>query len=230
MTNLLAPRPAPAAPLVVAACLVATAACELPVDPGSDMADAAPSARLGPEIDTGADVTAEADADISGRFDLTATVTSDLSDQETELPAVALAEQTGEIGDEQAAVSLELRPASAPETPGASTDEPAPIDASGAFQATITGYTIPADSSPMLQADTDADVALDAQILDADCFVGETTITMYDVEAGGTTVPELVLEGPFEAARQGASCDDDSPPTSDAATSSDAADPLDAGD
>lgn len=182
------------------------AACQLPVDPGSDRPDTAPPAKLGPMIDTGADIAAEEGTDISGEFELTAEVSSSFSDQTVTIPMRALPEQSGEISSGMATVTLELRRADAPDQPGASTDEPAEIDESGAFVATVTGFTIPASSSAMLEEDTTADVELDAQIVDADCFRGDTTITMKDVNVSGSTIPEVVLEGPFSAHRPGASC------------------------
>lgn len=195
--------------LLVAAAVVAAGACELPVDPGSDLPGDAAPARLGPEVDTGADLSAESGADITGEFDLTARVTSEFSDERIPFSMRALPDQSGEIASGDATVSMELRRPDAPDEPGASTDEPAPIDTSGAFVAEVTGYEIPADSSEMLEEDTTADVELDAQILDADCFRGDATITMRDVVVSGSTIPELVLEGPFSAHRVGASCPGD---------------------
>ena len=192
--------------ILLAGLVVGSTACDLPVDPGSDLADAAPPAKLGPMIDTGGDVAARQGSDITGEFDLTARVSSQFDNQVVEVPMRAVADQSGEIRTGMATVELELRPADAPQQPGASTDQPEPIDESGAFQATVTGFTIPADSSDMLQKDTTADVDLDAQIVDSDCFRGDSTITMKDVEVSGSTIPEVVLEGPFTAHRPGASC------------------------
>jgi hypothetical protein len=200
-------RPTIPPSIALAACLLTGSACELPVDPGSDLPDAAPGARLGPDIDTGADIAAEQGADITGRFDLTAELSSQFSDETFQFPFVADADQSGELTGGEATVTLELSSPAAPEQPKASTDQPAPIDESGAFQATITGYTISPDAFQMLEQETDADVALEAQIVDSDCFRGDATVTMRDVTIQGSTIPELVLEGPFEAVRQGASCD-----------------------
>ena len=192
--------------LLIAGALAAGAACDLPVDPGSDRPDGAPPANLGPMIDTGPDVSAEAGTDITGDFDLTAEVSSSFSEQVVEVPIRAVTDQSGEISSGMATVAIELRRADAPDQPGASTEEPAPIDESGAFQATVPGFAIPADSSEMLEEDTTADVELDAQIVDTDCFRGDSTITMKDVKVSGSTIPEVVLEGPFTAHRLGASC------------------------
>lgn len=192
--------------ILVASLLVAGLACDLPLDPGSDRPDGAPPAKLGPMIDTGADVTAEEGTDITGQFDLVARVSSSFNNQVVEVPMRAIADQSGEISSGRATVTLELRRADAPDKAGASTDEAAAIDTSGAFQATVTGFTIPADSSTMLEEDTTADVELDAQIVDADCFGGDSIITMKNVKVSGSTIPEVVLEGPFDAHRVGASC------------------------
>lgn len=179
------------------------AGCELPVEPGSDRPDSAPGAKLGPEVDTGADVSAETGTDITGEFDLTADVSSDFGDQTVTIPMRAVVEQSGTIDSGEATAAVELRRADAPEMSGASNDEPAPIDESGAFQTTVTGFEIPADASDMLEEATEADIELDAQVVDDDCFDGETTITMKDVVVSGSTIPEVVLEGPFEAGRVG---------------------------
>lgn len=185
---------------------VAVGACDLPVDPGSDLPDDASAARLGPEIDTGADLSAESGADITGEFDLTARVTSEFSDETVPFAMRVIADQSGEISSGDATVSMELRPPSAPDEPGATTDEPAAIDESGAFRAEVTGYEIPADSSEMLEEDTTADVVLDSQIRNDDCFRGDATITLHDVVTSDTTIPELELQGPFSAHRLGGSC------------------------
>lgn len=200
-------RPTIPPTIALTCCLLGAAACQLPVDPGSDLPDASPNARLGPDIDTGADIAAQQGADITGRFDLTAEVSNDFSDESFQFPLVADADQTGEISSGEATVALEFASPSAPEQPKASTDQPAPVDPSGAFQATITGYTISPEAFQMLEQETEADVALEAQIVDSDCFSGDATITMRDVQIQGSTIPELVLEGPFEAVRRGQSCD-----------------------
>lgn len=209
---------------MLAVVLAGGAGCELPVDPGSDLPDGVSNARLGPEVDTGADVAAESGADITGEFDFAAQVTPAERDREVEVRALVIADQTGEIGGGEARVTLEFRSVASPDEPGASTDEPAAIDESGSFQATISGYTVPADSAELLESDTETDIELEAQIVDSDCFRGDSTITMRDVETAGTTVPEITLEGPFEAARSGASCDGSSQGTGDAGETGDTSD------
>lgn len=191
---------------VGAVALLAVAGCDLPVDPGSDRSSDAEPARLGPEIDTGADLSARSGSDISGEFDLTARVTSDFSDQTVALEMRAVPDQSGEIASGNAAVSMELRRPDAVDEPGAATDEAAPVDASGTFRVNVTGFEIPADASEMLEEDTTADVGLDSQIIDSDCFRGDATVTMRDVKISGSTIPELELQGPFEAHRLDASC------------------------
>lgn len=200
---------------ICTALLVAAAgvACDLPVDPGTDRPDGAPPARLGPEIDTGADVAAEEGSDITGEFELTARVTSEFSDEPVAVPMRAITDQSGEIASGMATVAIQLRSAETPDQPGASTEQPAPIDESGAFQATITDFTVPASSSEMLQEDATADIDLDAQIVNADCFRGDSTVTLRDI--GGS---DFVLEGPFTAHRLGASCPGDGDDSLDAST------------
>lgn len=206
--------------VVGVAVVVAVAGCDLPVEPGSDRPDAAPSAQLGPEIDTGRDITAEEGADITGEFALTAEVSSDFGDQTVAVPMRADVQQEGAISSGEATVAMTLRPEGGAQGSGASTEEPAAVEPSGAFQATVPGFTVPAGSSEMLEEDTTAEVVLEAQIVGSDCFEGDTTITMQDVVVSGSTIPEVVLEGPFTAHRVGSSCPE--PSGGDAGTGMDA--------
>jgi hypothetical protein len=185
--------------------------CLQTVEPGEDLPEESPPANLGPEIDTGADITAESGTDITGTFDVSARVTSSFGGEAVDLGFVAEATQMGDIETGEATVDLTIWQPDAGKSTSGSTDMPAAISQKGKFAAEITGLTLPADSSEMLNSDVDADVTLDSQIVDSDCFQGEITVTMKDVDIGsGNPIPELDLTGPFEAPRQGASCDSSS--------------------
>lgn len=203
-------RPRALLPALWGAALFA-AGCDLPVEPGSDLPGDVAAANLGDAIDTGANVTAAPNSDISGRFNLQTEATSQYSSEPIPLTLVAIADQNGDLESGSATVSLELRPPTAPDQMGASTPQPTPISSNGAFQVAVDGYTVSQQSFPMLEADTNAEVNLDAQIINSNCFRGDTTMTLRDVQVSGTTVPKLVLQGPFEAIRQGESCSAQTP-------------------
>ena len=188
--------------------VVGLSGCLQTVEPGEDLPEESPPANLGPEIDTGADITAESGTDITGTFDVTARVTSSFGGDAVDLAFVAEATQMGEIETGEATVDLTIWQPDAGMSTSGSTDTPADISQKGKFAAEIAGLTLPADSSEMLTSDVDADVTLDSQIVDSDCFQGDVTVTMKDVDIGsGSPIPEVDLTGPFEAPRQGASCD-----------------------
>lgn len=183
--------------------------CSQRVEPGEDQADAAPPARLGPEIDTatGLDVVARTGADISGEFDVVVRARAPMGG-EVRVPFLALVEQEGEIASGDATVRMELRRPDAPEEAGATTEEPAEVDEEGAFEAVVDGFTVQAGAFDRLAADTSATVRLVSQIVDGDCFRGDATITMTDVEIEDVPRPidEVTLEGPFRATRESGAC------------------------
>lgn len=186
---------------------VAGGGCEVPVDPGSDLPDSSAPAQLGPNIDVGrrGDVQAQQGADISGTFELQARVTSPMGGGAMPMAFVAVFDQMGAIDEGEATVGVELRAPGSPDEPGPSTEQPGDVSEAGTFEAAITGYTVAAEDVERLEADADADVSLDAQIVDGDCVEGDISVTMRDVEISGVPnpIPTVELDGPFTANRQG---------------------------
>lgn len=188
--------------------MLVAAACSQRVEPGEDLMDTAPAAKLGPNIDTrtGLDIQAASGADITGEFDVRIRAKHQQAGL-VEIPMIALVEQDGEVAEGSATVTLELRSSESPETPGAETDDPADVDEKGKFEATVDGYTMSKSSFEGLQSDTEATVVLDSQIVDSDCFRGDAKITMKNVEVPQAPEPvDVKLEGPFTAARNAGAC------------------------
>jgi len=192
--------------VIIGGIVVTTAACQEPVEPGSDLPQQTSGPNLGPNIDVGliGDVEAAAGADISGRFTLTAEVRSSRGGQSIPFGFLAVAEQSGMIDSGAATVTLELRNPGSPEMEGP-TSMAAPVASSGSFEATVEGYPVDAESSEFLTADAAADVTLEAQIVDDDCFIGDASVYFEEAEVQGAPQPveDLTLEGPFTAERQG---------------------------
>lgn len=210
---------------VLAGVVSCALACEQPIDPGSDLPDDAPPAQLGPQIDTGTlgDVSAEEGTDVTGSFDIVTRVESSLGGSRVPIELSARIEQNGELNSGEATVGMTLRPPNNSDASGASTDQPADVSKDGAFEATISGYTVPASTSEMLASDTDATVRLESQIVDSNCIRGDAEIMLMEVESPQGTLPELTLTGPFTAEREGESCRDGGS-NGDAGTSNDTGD------
>lgn len=182
-----------------------------PFEPGSDLTDVGSSDLIAaPPEDMPAipeDATVETGADVTGTFDVTASLRADIGPPS---PATYLfvAAQEGMIEGGQATLSIEVRDPMDPDAAGPKNMPPAAITSEGAFQTTVEDLVIKKEFNPDIFAeDANAVMEIDAMVLNSDCFAGTMKVTLLGARlVFNPMMPmDVELNGTFSAGRQGTS-------------------------
>lgn len=189
-----------------------------PFEPGSDLTDVGASDLLAPPVEDmpaiPEDATVETGADVTGTFDVAATLRAQIGPPS---PATFLfiAAQTGMIEDGSATLTIEVHDTMDPETMGPQNAMPAMITSEGAFQMSVEDLLIKKDFNPDVFAeDAMAIMELDAMVLNSDCFAGTMKVTLLGARlVFNPMMPmDVELDGTFTAGRQGTTgCATDTP-------------------